>query len=165
MAQSCHNPQEDCWHIAGHNPLPLQRRRVTARHARRAPTWNRYTHNEVQFVKAALPAGEFEFDGQALHVELAEAPSAVEYFPAPQLVHRAAPVAGEYVPAPQSVHSADPVDSLYFPATHATLCTGLHQDLMIRSCRCSSSKLSSLQASWSLTDRWCMSSLLKPLLL
>ena len=32
---------------------------------------------QVQFVKAALPAGELEFDGQALHVELAEAPTAV----------------------------------------------------------------------------------------
>ena len=73
---------------------------------------------QVQFVKAALPAGEFESDGQVLHVELSEAPSAVEYVPAPQLVHRAAPVAGEYVPAPQSVHAAGPVDALYFPATH-----------------------------------------------
>ena len=33
---------------------------------------------QVQFVKAALPAGELEIDGQALHVELAEAPTAVE---------------------------------------------------------------------------------------
>ena len=47
---------------------------------------------QVQFVKAALPAGEVEFDGQALHVELAEAPTSVEYVPAPQSVHRAAPV-------------------------------------------------------------------------
>jgi hypothetical protein len=43
-----------------------------------------------------------EFDGQSLHVELAEAPTAVEY-----------------VPAPQSVHRDDPVNALYFPATHA----------------------------------------------
>jgi hypothetical protein len=57
---------------------------------------------QVQFVKAALPAGELEFDGQALHVELAEAPTAVEY-----------------VPAPQSVHVADPVKALYLPASHA----------------------------------------------
>jgi hypothetical protein len=39
---------------------------------------------QVQLVKAALPAGELEFDGQALHVELAEAPAA--YLPDPQLV-------------------------------------------------------------------------------
>ena len=54
---------------------------------------------QVQFVKAALPAGDLEFDGQALHVE---APTAVEYFP-----------------VQQSVHRADPVDALYLPATHA----------------------------------------------
>jgi hypothetical protein len=56
----------------------------------------------VQFVTTALPADELEFNGQALHVELAEAPTAVEY-----------------VPVPQSVHTADPVNALYFPATHA----------------------------------------------
>jgi len=57
---------------------------------------------QAQLVKAALPAGELEFDGQALQVELAEAPPAVEY-----------------VPTPQSVQMADPVDALYLPATHA----------------------------------------------
>ena len=74
---------------------------------------------QVQLVKAALPAVELEFDGQALHVELAEAPTDVEYVPAPQLVHKVAPVSVEYVPAPQSVHRADPVNVLYFPFTHA----------------------------------------------
>jgi hypothetical protein len=43
-----------------------------------------------------------EFDGQALHVELAEAPTAVEY-----------------VPAAQSEQVAVPVNVLYLPATHA----------------------------------------------
>jgi hypothetical protein len=57
---------------------------------------------QVQLVKSVLPAGEFELDGQTLHVELVEAPSAVEY-----------------VPAPQAVHIADPVNALYFPATQA----------------------------------------------
>jgi hypothetical protein len=33
---------------------------------------------QVQFVKAALPVGELEFDGQALHVMLDVAPTAVE---------------------------------------------------------------------------------------
>ena len=56
----------------------------------------------MQLVEAALPAGELEFDGQALHVELAEAPTAVEY-----------------VPVSQSEQAADPVNALYFPATHA----------------------------------------------
>ena len=60
------------------------------------------TCREEQLVKDALPAGEVELDGQAMHVELPEAPTAVEY-----------------VPAPQSVQAADPVDSLYLPATHA----------------------------------------------
>jgi hypothetical protein len=57
---------------------------------------------QVQFAKAALPAGEFEFDGQTLHVELAEAPTAVEY-----------------VPATQSEQVAVPVNALYFPDTQA----------------------------------------------
>ena len=97
----------------------------------------------VQLVKAALPTGELEFDGQfdgqvmhvvaavtllylpvphAVHVELAEAPTAAEYVPAPQLVHRVAsvaPVAVEYVPAPQIVHDSSvvcPVKTPYLPA-------------------------------------------------
>jgi hypothetical protein len=57
---------------------------------------------QVQFAKAPLPGGEFEFDGQTLHVELAEAPIAVEY-----------------VPATQSEQVAVPVDSLYCPDTQA----------------------------------------------
>jgi hypothetical protein len=52
-------------------------------------------------VKAALPAGELEFDGQAVHVELAEDPTAVEY-----------------VPAAQSEQVAVPVNALYFPSSH-----------------------------------------------
>jgi hypothetical protein len=42
---------------------------------------------QVQLVKAVLPAGEMVFDGQAMHVEFAEAPTAVEYVPVPQSVH------------------------------------------------------------------------------
>ena len=81
---------------------------------------------QAQLVKPRLPAGQLEFDGQTLHVELAETPTAVEYVPAPHFVHRVAPVAVEYVPAPQSVHTADPVEALYFPATHA-----VHVDLSV----------------------------------
>jgi hypothetical protein len=58
---------------------------------------------QVQSVKSALPAGEFEFDGHTLHVELDEAPTVVEY-----------------VPVTQSEQAAFPVNSLYFPVTHAT---------------------------------------------
>ena len=56
----------------------------------------------MQLVKTALPAGELEFDGHAMHVELDEDHTAVEY-----------------VPAPQSVQVAVPVNALYFPDTHA----------------------------------------------
>ncbi len=42
---------------------------------------------QVQLVKTALPASELEADGQARHVELASAPTDVEYVPAPQSVH------------------------------------------------------------------------------
>jgi hypothetical protein len=34
---------------------------------------------QVQLVKTELPAGELEDDGQTLHVEIAVAPTAVEY--------------------------------------------------------------------------------------
>ena len=63
----------------------------------------------MQLAKAALPAGELEFDGQAIQVEIAEAATAVEYFPVPQSVHSVTPAAVEYVPATQSVHAANPV--------------------------------------------------------
>ncbi len=53
-------------------------------------------------VQEALPAGELDPAGQVMHVELAEAPTAVEY-----------------VPAPQSVHSAAPFKVLYLPGMHA----------------------------------------------
>jgi ABC-type cobalt transport system substrate-binding protein len=45
-----------------------------------------------------------ESDGQALHVVLAAAFTAVEYVPAPQSVHAAAPGDVLYFPATQSVH-------------------------------------------------------------
>ena len=61
-----------------------------------------YPALQVQFVKAELPSDELEFVGQSLHVELAEAPTAVEY-----------------VPAGQSLQLAEPVDALYVPASHA----------------------------------------------
>ena len=63
---------------------------------------------QAQCIKTVLPAGELEFDGQTLHVEFAEAPTDVEYVPAPHLVHKVAPVSVEYVPAPQLVHRLAP---------------------------------------------------------
>jgi hypothetical protein len=67
---------------------------------------------QVQLVKAALPAGELDFDGQPVHVELAAAFTAVEYVPVPQFVHASAPVDVLYLPAAQSVHGPPfgPVD-------------------------------------------------------
>ena len=49
-----------------------------------------------------LPGGKLESNGHKSHVEIAEAPIAVEYFP-----------------TPQSLQLFDPAVSLYFPATHA----------------------------------------------
>ena len=40
---------------------------------------------QVQFVKAALPAGELEFDGQVIQFEIAEAPPAVQEATKPEL--------------------------------------------------------------------------------
>jgi hypothetical protein len=87
-----------------HASDPVKDLYFPATHAAHGPPFGP-VHPELQvlqFVKAELPAGELEFDVQLLHVELAEAPTAVEY-----------------VPAPQFVHAADPVDDLYFPATQA----------------------------------------------
>jgi hypothetical protein len=57
---------------------------------------------QVQLVKAELPAGELERDGQE-----------------PQYSDPIAPTAVPRYPALQSVHAADPVVTLCFPATHA----------------------------------------------
>ena len=108
----CRQPYHCCW---TYTYLPL----IPAWQVSRAPLTSTHTPHDhpavhgppagpedpalqVQLVEAALPAGELEFDGQALHVEFAEAPTAVEY-----------------VPAPQSVHRPDPANALYFPAPHA----------------------------------------------
>ncbi len=59
----------------------------------------------MQLIEVELPAGEVELDGQVIHVELAEAPTAVEY-----------------VPAPQSVQTAEvAVTDWYCPAAHAAV--------------------------------------------
>ena len=73
----------------------------------------------MQFVTTELPAGELEFDGHVVQVEVADALTAAEYVPALQLVHTVAAVAVEYVPDPQSVQLADPCDVLTVPAKHA----------------------------------------------
>jgi hypothetical protein len=63
----------------------------------------------VQDVKAALPAGEFEYIGHDPHVEFVEAPSAVEYVPGSHLTHVEAPTtAVENVPAIHALHCRNP---------------------------------------------------------
>ena len=62
-------------------------------------------------VKALLPAGEFEYSGHDLHVELVEAPFASEYVCGPHSTHVPtveAPTAVEYVPAIHDLHSRNP---------------------------------------------------------
>ena len=63
-----------------------------------------------------------EFDGQALHVEFAEAPTAVEYDPAGQAVHDASavcPVPTPYFPAAQTRQVSVTVDVVRnLPAAH-----------------------------------------------
>jgi hypothetical protein len=98
---------------AVHAAVPVDALYLPASHAVHGPPFGPVAPAlQVQFVKAALPAGELEFDGQALHVEFAEAPTAVEY-----------------VPAPQSVHSAAPVKALYLPGMHAAHVHAAHVEL------------------------------------
>ncbi len=59
---------------------------------------------QVQFAKAALLAGELEFDGQEMHVEITEAPTDVEYVPATQFEQVAVPVNDLYCPAAHTAH-------------------------------------------------------------
>ena len=73
----------------------------------------------MQFVKAELPSGELEFDGQALHVELAEAPTAVQYVPAAQSEQVAFPFNALYLPATHAVH--EPLSGPENPALQAQL--------------------------------------------
>ncbi len=94
---------------------------------------------EKEMFRFGDPAGELEFDGQAMHVELSEAPTVVEYVPDPQVtqvcavvalttllylpgahrVHVDTAVTLLYLPEPHAVHVADPVAFLYVPAAHA----------------------------------------------
>jgi hypothetical protein len=61
----------------------------------------------VHSVKAALPAGEFEYTGHDLQVEFDEAPFPSEYVSGPHLTHVStveAPTAVEYLPASHAMH-------------------------------------------------------------
>ena len=71
----------------------------------------------VQSVKAQLPVCEFEFLGQAKHVETAVAPTAVEYLPCSQRIHASDPAADLYLPATQPIHWLLP-PGLVKPALH-----------------------------------------------
>ena len=63
---------------------------------------------------------------QSRQVAARDAPAVAEYLPAPQVMHvdsADAPAAAEYLPAPQSVHKALPMVVLYFPAPQAVQAT------------------------------------------
>jgi hypothetical protein len=107
---------------------------------------------QVQLVKAALPAGELEFDGQAVQSDSASLPIVSRYFPGPQSRHVDEPLTTEYLPASHAMQSdsaslpivsryvpgghssqfAEPVAFLYFPASqpvHGVLATMLQEAL------------------------------------
>ena len=65
-------------------------------------------------VKAALPAGDFEYTGHDLQVELDEAPFPSEYVCGPHSTHVPtveAPTAAEYLPASHPMHSGIPISA------------------------------------------------------
>lgn len=67
----------------------------------------------VQAVAAIHPLHDApEFAGHATQVAASEEPTAVEYFPTPQLVQSEAAVVIEYVPATQLAHATLPVPCL-----------------------------------------------------
>ena len=71
---------------------------------------------EAPSVIEYLPAPQF------VHVLAADAPVLMRYLPAAQLVQvlvKEAPVAAEYLPAAQPMHTAEPMSVLYVPAMHA----------------------------------------------
>ena len=75
---------------------------------------------QVQLVETALPAGDWAFDGQALHVA-ADAPDTLEYVPDVHCVHTAAAVNVLYLPASHAVHVVAATTAeyvLYLPVSH-----------------------------------------------
>jgi hypothetical protein len=85
-----------------HVPIPVNSLYFPATHAEQVPPAGPVDPAlQVQLVKAELPTGELEFDGQARHVE---AVIGFWYVPAWHLVQDEAPDASAYVPAGQSAH-------------------------------------------------------------
>ena len=73
-------------------------------------------------VQNELPSDELEFDGQPVHDASADLPGCSPYLPAPQswqVELAEAPTAAEYFPVPHSVQLANPVDSLNLPGSQA----------------------------------------------
>jgi hypothetical protein len=68
-----------------------------------------YPGLHVHAVCTLLPVDELEFDGQGLHIELADDPTAPEYVFTPQFVHVPTPDSGLYFPTPHKVQSDGPV--------------------------------------------------------
>ena len=76
----------------------------------------------VQALRASLPDGDDDREGQLEHMLDVGAPKVVEYVPISQSMHVldiVAPTAVEYVQISQLLHVAGPVIALYFPATHS----------------------------------------------
>jgi hypothetical protein len=79
----------------------------------------------VHSVKAVLPAGEFEYTGHDLQVELDEAPFASEYVCSPHSTHVPtveAPTAVEYLPASHAMHFGIPISAAKLPGLHSEHC-------------------------------------------
>ncbi len=73
---------------------------------------------QVQFAKAALPAGVLEFDGQAVQSDSASLPIFSRYVPDGQLRHVDEPWMTEYLPSSHATRSDSaslPIVSRYVP--------------------------------------------------
>ena len=81
--------------------------------------------NPALQVQNELPSDELEFDGQTVHDASLDLPVSTPYLPASQsrqFESAEAPSAVEYFPAGQYVQTANPVKFLYVPGAHATHC-------------------------------------------
>ena len=85
-----------------HAPEPVAFLYCPAAHAPHAPPSGPVCPTlQTQWVAAGAPLGECELAGHGTHTLSAVRPTAVEYFPAPQLMQVLTPTAAEYLPASQ----------------------------------------------------------------
>jgi len=105
-------------------PLPIADLYLPATHAVHVPpSGPDEPALQMQLVKAALPAGELESAGQAMHVEIDVALTTSEYVHALQSMQSdsaSLPSVSTYFPGGQSRHGDDdPLTNEYLPAAHA----------------------------------------------